>query len=63
VSAAVPIPANLWRKMLAFMEAGYTGQALFDVRNGHIEGLRLTEFVRPDPRAPLPALDELPERT
>lgn len=41
-----PVPALVWAKLKAFLDAGKTGQIVLEVKDGRVQKLALTEWER-----------------
>ncbi len=46
MTTPVPIPKDLWDKMLAFLHEQKTGQFVLDVKSGEIAAWKITEAGR-----------------
>jgi FixJ family two-component response regulator len=43
---APPIPAAIWRRLLAFLSEGRTGSLTLDVHLGKVKGIQIKERIR-----------------
>lgn len=41
-----PIPASLWKRIMEFLKDERTGAITLHVNRGHVEKLKLEEYVR-----------------
>lgn len=49
--ANLPLPAEVFARVIAFLAAGHNGQVILDVHKGKIKAARITEIVRAEDEA------------
>lgn len=50
-TAQLPLPADIWQRVIAFLGSKHSGQVILDVHQGQIKAARITEVVRTNEEA------------
>ncbi|HXH81709.1 MAG TPA: hypothetical protein VNN07_02140 [Candidatus Tectomicrobia bacterium] len=48
-ASALPVPPAIWARLIAFLEAGTTGQVTLNVGQGRVTSAEFREHVRGEP--------------